>query len=103
MATPMPAARISFKWRLMSKHSRILFDEVANVLLETDDDLLPDVDVEVDLDRLLRSGHLDASGRGENNRRGEEELDPSHRALRRIATQSRQHRPLHRTISLSLG
>jgi hypothetical protein len=47
----------------MSKHSRILFDEVAHILLKTDDDLLPDVDVEVDHDRLFRSAHLNAPGR----------------------------------------
>src|SRR5919107_3952501 len=98
--SPMPAARISLVRRLMSKHSRILFDEIAHVLLETDDDLLPDVDIEIDLDRLLRSAHLNASGRAENNRRGDQDLHPSHRALRRIATHQRQHPPLHRTISL---
>src|SRR3954469_6445459 len=99
----MPAARISLVRRLMSKHSRILFDEIAHVLLKTDHDLLPDVDIEVDLDRLFGSAHLNAARRGEGNRRGEEEADPSHRALRRIAAQSRQHRHLHLTISLSLG
>jgi hypothetical protein len=54
----------------MSKHSWVLVDELAYVLLKTDDDLLPDIDVEVDLYRLFGRAQLNASGRKSGNRNG---------------------------------
>src|SRR4051812_9518689 len=106
-ATVMPAAQISlgisFSRRFMSEHSRVLVDQLFHVLLEANDDLLPDIDVEVDLDRLVPRAHLNAAGAGEGHRCGPEEFRPPHRTLRRIGAQSRQYQECHRTFSLSWG
>src|SRR4051812_27086573 len=102
-ATARPAARTHFSRRFMSEHSRILVDQLFHVLLEANDDLLPDIDVEVDLDRLFRSPPRTAAGSGENTRSNREELRPPHRILRRIGAQSRQYGASHRTFSLSWG
>jgi hypothetical protein len=78
----------------MSEHSWILFDQLSYILLETHDNLLPDIDVEVDLDRLFRRTHLDASseaGQGRGPDKGP------------IETHSRQYRSFHGTVSLSWG
>src|SRR4051812_39050462 len=106
-ATGMPAAPISlgisFSRRFMSEHSRVLVDQLFHVLLEANDDLLPDIDVEVDLDRLVRRAHLNAAGAGESHRCGQEEFRPPHRTPRRIGGQSRPYGASHRIVSLSWG
>src|SRR3546814_3308081 len=73
----MPAARISFNRRVISKNSRILLYEIAYILLKAHDNLLSDIDVEVDLDRLVRRAHLNASGEKPRHGRGKQ---PSHRS-----------------------
>src|SRR3954454_6549488 len=99
-ARPRPAARMILVRRFMSEHSRVLLEQILRILLEADDDLLPDVDVEVDLDRLVRRADLHAGGRAEQERR--DKKTPPHRTLRRTAPQTRQHHCGHRTGSLSL-
>src|SRR3546814_12184018 len=99
----MPAARISFNRRVISKNSRILLYEIAYILLKAHDNLLSDIDVEVDLDRLVRRAHLNASGEKPRHGRGKQ---PSHRLDRtrpRLETHPRQYRPSHCTVSLSSG
>src|SRR4051812_8687393 len=97
------AARISFNRRLMSEYSRVLVDQLLHVLLEANHDLLADIDVQVDLDRLVGRAHLNASRSRQDRQCGEKELQPSHRILRRIGAQSRQYRYGHGTVSLSWG
>ena len=87
----------------MSPDSIQRVGELTIMVLEANDDLLPDIDVEVDLDRLVRRAHLNAAGTGESHRCGQEELGPPHRTLRRIGAQSRQYQACHRTFSLSWG
>src|SRR5688500_5625292 len=99
----MPAARISFIWRFISKYSRILLYEIAYILLKTDDDLLPDIDVEVDLDRLFGRAYLHASRCRSDQSRCQERSRHPHRDQAWPQTASRQYRTLHLTVSLSLG
>ncbi len=57
-----------------SKDPRILLDQVLHVLLQPDDHFLTDVDVERDLDRLVRRAELNTSGKRHHQR------DQDHRA-----------------------
>src|SRR3546814_7061538 len=65
-------------------------DQVLHVLFEPDDHFLADVDVEIDLDRLVRRAHLHTSRKQHGSRNRRQEKAFFHRPLTRIPLLHRQ-------------
>src|SRR3546814_16861121 len=74
-----------------------------SVLFEPDDNFLADVDVEIDLDRLVRRAHLHTSRKQHGSRNRRQEKAFFHRPLTRIPLLHRQSRSFHRSYWLSGG